>query len=281
MRLEEVSKHKVFNGWNQKFSHYSNKLNCKMTFSIYLPTQASHKKKIPALYWLSGLTCTDDNFMQKAGAQCMASELGIAIISPDTSPRGHDVADDNGYDLGQGAGFYVNATQQPWKKHYQMYDYIVDELPEIIESNFPISDKKSISGHSMGGHGALTIAMRNPNSYMSASAFSPICNPINCTWGKRAFNAYFGDDKTLWEQHDASVLMRKAIQFLPIKVDQGKDDSFMVEQLKPETLVVSAKKNNYPIELAFHEGFDHSYYFISSFIDKHILFHTQHLQMLT
>lgn len=248
-----------------------------MRFAIYLPPQASSNNKVPVLYWLSGLTCTDENFMQKAGALRMAAELGIAIVAPDTSPRGAEVADDEGYDLGQGAGFYVNATQTPWNRHYQMYDYMVNELPELIEATFPVSDKRSIAGHSMGGHGALTIAMLNPERYSSMSAFSPISNPVNCPWGKKAFTAYLGKDKANWLKHDASELIKQATHFVPAKVDQGLADDFLREQLKPETLVAAAKTNNYPLVLQLHEGYDHSYYFIASFIEEHLRFHANHL----
>ena len=244
-----------------------------MRFAIYLPPQASNGNKVPVLYWLSGLTCSDENFMQKAGAQRIAAELGIAIIAPVTSPRGEGVADDGDYDLGQGAGFYVNATQAPWNSHYHMYDYIVKELPQLIESTFPVSDKRAVSGHSMGGHGALIIGMQNPDRYSSISAFSPISNPINCPWGHKAFTAYLGKDKEFWRNYDASVIMRRAKQTIPIKVDQGSADDFLIQQLKPETLEASAKISNYPLELRIHEGYDHSYYFIANFIEDHLRFH--------
>jgi len=278
MTIENISVNKIFGGWHKQYSHQSKTLNCAMRFAIYLPPQASNANKVPVLYWLSGLTCSDENFMQKAAAQRMAAELGIAIVAPDTSPRGDDIANDDGYDLGQGAGFYVNATQAPWHRHYQMYDYIVDELPALIEATFPVSNKRAISGHSMGGHGALTIAMRNPERYSSMSAFSPICNPINAPWGKKAFTAYLGKDKATWYDHDASELMRKAKQFIPAKVDQGGADDFLTEQLKPETLLAAAESNDYPLVLNVHEGYDHSYYFISSFIEEHLRFHAEHLK---
>jgi len=277
MTIENISVNKSFGGWHKQYSHQSKTLNCAMRFAIYLPPQASNGEKVPVLYWLSGLTCTDENFMQKAGAQRMAAELGIAIVAPDTSPRGEGVANDEGYDLGMGAGFYVNATQAPWNRHYQMYDYVVNELPAIIEASFPVSNKRAISGHSMGGHGALTIAMLNPERYSSMSAFSPICNPVKAPWGKKAFTAYLGKDKATWRNHDASELMRKATQFIPAKVDQGGADDFLSEQLKPEALEAAAKVNGYPLALAVHEGYDHSYYFISSFIEEHLRFHAQHL----
>jgi S-formylglutathione hydrolase len=277
MTIESLSINKHFGGWHKQYSHYAKTVNCDMRFAIYLPPQASSNHKVPVLYWLSGLTCTDENFMQKAGALRIAAELGIAIVAPDTSPRGAEVADDDGYDLGQGAGFYVNATQAPWNRHYQMYDYVVNELPELIEATFPVSDKRSIAGHSMGGHGALTIAMLNPERYSSMSAFSPISNPLNCPWGQKAFTAYLGKDKANWLKYDASELMKKATNFVPSKVDQGLADNFLRGQLKPDTLTAAAKKNNYPLVLQLHEGYDHSYYFIASFIEEHLRFHAGHL----
>jgi S-formylglutathione hydrolase len=276
MTIENLTVNKSFGGWNKQYSHQSTALNCKMRFAIYLPPQASNGQKVPVLYWLSGLTCTDENFMQKAGAQRIAAELGIAIVAPDTSPRGEEVADDDSYDLGQGAGFYVNATQAPWNRHYHMYDYVVNELPKLIESTFPVSAKRAIAGHSMGGHGALTIAMLNPKRYSSMSAFSPISNPMNCPWGQKAFSAYLGKDKANWRNYDASELMRQATQFVPAKVDQGASDDFMTEQLKPEMLTAAAKVSGYPLDLNLHEGYDHSYYFIASFIEDHLRFHAEH-----
>jgi S-formylglutathione hydrolase len=276
MTIENLTINKSFGGWHKQYSHHSTTLNCKMQFAIYLPPQASNGNKIPVLYWLSGLTCTDENFMQKSGALRIAAELGIAIVAPDTSPRGAEVADDEGYDLGQGAGFYVNATQAPWNRHYQMYDYVVQELPKLIESTFPVSAKRAIAGHSMGGHGALTIAMLNPQRYSSVSAFSPISNPMNCPWGQRTFSAYLGKDKASWRNYDASELMQQATQFVPAKVDQGASDDFMIEQLKPEMLSAAAQVSGYPLDLTLHDGYDHSYYFISSFIEEHLRFHAEH-----
>lgn len=278
MSIENLSSNKSFGGWHKQYSHVSSTLNCTMRFAIFLPPQASTGAKVPVLYWLSGLTCTDENFMQKAGAQCLAAELGIAIVAPDTSPRGEDVADYEGYDLGKGAGFYVNATQAPWNRHYQMYDYVVNELPELIESVFPVSDQRSISGHSMGGHGALAIALRNAERYQSVSAFSPITNPMNCPWGQKAFSAYLGSDTSTWREYDASLLMHDAQQQVPALVDQGEADNFLAEQLKPEALVAAASVSDYPLELRSHEGYDHSYYFIASFIEDHLRFHAKHLQ---
>ncbi len=281
MTLESIATHKSFGGWNKQYTHLSTTLNCTMQFTIYLPPQASPSKPVPVLYWLSGLTCNDENFIHKAGAQRMAAELGIAIVAPDTSPRGKDVADDEGYDLGKGAGFYVNATQPPWNRHYKMYDYIVTELPELIEKHFPVNKKRAISGHSMGGHGALMIALRNPNRYQSVSAFSPISNPVNCPWGQKALSAYLGEDKNEWRQYDASALMTKALSKpelkVPALVDQGMDDDFLATQLNPEALQAAANSNQYPLELREQAGYDHSYYFISSFIEDHLKFHNKYL----
>ena len=277
MTIDNLSINKSYGGWHKQYSHHSTTLNCDMRFAIYLPPQASSSHKVPVLYWLSGLTCTDKNFMQKAGAQRIAAELGIAIVAPDTSPRGDEVADNDSYDLGQGASFYLNATQAPWNRHYQMHDYIVDELPALIEATFPVSNKRAISGHSMGGHGALTIAMLHPQRYSSMSAFSPIANPMNCPWGQKAFSAYLGKDTDTWRKHDASELMRRATSFVPAKVDQGTADDFMVEQLKPEVLQAAADASGYPLQLSLHEGYDHSYYFIANFIEEHLRFHAKHL----
>lgn len=277
MTIENISSNKSFDGWHKQYSHHSDSLNCSMRFAIYLPPQASVGQKAPVLYWLSGLTCTDENFMQKAGAQRIAAKLGIAIVAPDTSPRGDEVADDDSYDLGKGAGFYVNATQPPWNRHYRMYDYVLNELPELIESTFPVNERRSIAGHSMGGHGALVLALRNPRRYRSVSAFSPISNPIECPWGKKAFAAYLGKDTATWADYDASLLMRKATQFIPALVDQGEADQFLTEQLKPETLEAAAKASGYPLKLNRREGYDHSYYFIASFIVQHLRFHAAHL----
>jgi len=250
-----------------------------MRFAVYLPPQASNMRKVPVMYWLSGLTCTDENFMQKAGAQRIAAELGIAIVAPDTSPRGEGVPDDanQAYDFGLGAGFYVNATQAPWNTHYQMYDYVVNELPALIEANFPVTQERVISGHSMGGHGALVMALRNPERYRSVTAFSPISNPINCPWGQKALQNYLGKDKATWQEYDASLLMAKADKFVPAMVEQGKDDSFLDEQLKPNMLTAAAEKKGYPLTLEMHDGYDHSYYFIATFIEKHMRFHAANL----
>ncbi|MFS1436790.1 S-formylglutathione hydrolase [Shewanella sp. 10N.286.48.A6] len=278
MTLENISSNKMFGGWLKQYSHHSDTLNCQMRFAIYLPPQAA-SQKVPVLYWLSGLTCTDENVMQKSGVQRVAAELGIAIVAPDTSPRGDNVADDaNGaYDFGLGAGFYLNATQAPFNTHYQMYDYVVKELPAFIEQHFPVTSMRSISGHSMGGHGAITIGLKNPQQYQSISAFSPICNPINCPWGQKAFNGYLGSDQTSWAEYDSSELMKNSMVKVPMLVDQGTEDNFLVEQLKPESLIEAAKAQQYPLTLRMQEGYDHSYFFISSFIEDHLRFHAKHL----
>jgi S-formylglutathione hydrolase len=276
MGVENVSSNKSFGGWHKQYSHDSEVLKCPMRFAVYLPPQTASGQKVPVLYWLSGLTCTDENFMQKAGAHRLAAELGIAIVAPDTSPRGEDVANDEGYDLGQGAGFYVNATQAPWSDHYRMYDYVVNELPRLVESLFPVSDQRAIAGHSMGGHGALMIALKNPGRFSSVSAFSPITHPTNCPWGEKAFNAYLGSDRSTWEQYDSALLMANATDFTPALVDQGEADSFLEEQLKPEALEKAAASSDYPLTLRRQEGYDHSYYFIASFIEDHLRFHAKH-----
>ena len=250
-----------------------------MHFSIYLPPQAEHGP-VPVLYWLSGLTCTDENFVQKAGAQRAAAEHGIAIVAPDTSPRGADVPDDpqGAYDFGLGAGFYLNATESPWATHYQMYDYIVSELPGLITRELPIDGtRQGIFGHSMGGHGALTIALKNPGRYQSVSAFAPICSPLNCPWGDKAMAGYLGDDKTNWRTYDACALIEDGATLLPMRIDQGKADDFLNEQLKPELLEQACRSRNHPLAMHRHPGYDHSYFFIASFIDAQINFHADHL----
>ncbi|TVP15923.1 S-formylglutathione hydrolase [Shewanella sp. KCT] len=276
MTIENISSNKCFGGWHKQYQHQSRVLNCAMRFAIYLPPQAS-EQKVPVLYWLSGLTCTDENFMQKAGAMRIAAELGVAIVAPDTSPRGMEVADDAAYDLGQGAGFYLNATQSPWQAHYQMYDYVRDELPELIEVHFPVTEARALAGHSMGGHGALTIGLKHPDRYRSVSAFSPIVNPINCPWGQKAFTEYLGKNRDAWLVYDACELMKQASCDLPIFIDQGSSDNFLEEQLRPEALIAVAKEKEYPLILRMQEGYDHSYYFIATFIEDHLRFHASHL----
>ncbi|WP_372626853.1 S-formylglutathione hydrolase [Arsukibacterium sp.] len=276
--LTKVSEQRCFGGKQIRFKHQSAVTNCEMQFSVFLPPQAE-TEKVPALYWLSGLTCTDENFSAKAGAQRVAAELGIALIMPDTSPRGDDVPDDeNGaYDFGLGAGFYVNATEQPYAKHYQMYDYIVSELPALIEAELPVTDRRAISGHSMGGHGALVIGLRNPDRYVSISAFSPICNPLNSPWGIKAFNGYLGDDQSQWIHYDASVLLAKTQKAKPILVDQGTSDNFYPQQLRTETLITAAEQSGAKAQIRLQDRYDHSYYFIASFIEQHLRFHAKYL----
>ncbi len=278
MSLQQVSSQRCFGGWQQRYLHHSNVLNCSMQFSVYLPPAAA-KHSVPVLYWLSGLTCSDENFSSKAGAQRIAAELGIALVIPDTSPRGESVPDapDGAYDLGLGAGFYVNATEQPWLEHYQMYDYISQELPALCEAEFPFTQNRSISGHSMGGHGALVIALRNPERYRSVSAFAPIANPSECDWGKKAFTAYLGHDTTRWAAYDASLLLAEKYCALPILVSQGDADQFLANQLKPETLLSAAAQSGSSIQLEQQQGYDHSYYFIASFIEQHLRFHSAYL----
>ena len=232
------------------------------------------------LYWLSGLTCTDENFMQKAGAFRVAAELGLIIVAPDTSPRGQDVPDDpdGAWDFGLGAGFYLNATQQPWAKHYHMHDYVVSELPALVEAHFPASELRGISGHSMGGHGALVCALRNPGRYKSVSAFSPITNPMDCPWGQKAFTRYLGEERSRWREWDACALIAEATEKLPILVDQGDRDDFLDNQLKPQALVQAAKNAQHPLRLRMQPGYDHSYFFIASFIEDHLRHHTQALR---
>lgn len=279
MSLQKISENKVAGGWHKQYRHYSHSLNCEMQFAIFLPSNASSQDAVPVLYWLSGLTCDEQNFMQKAGAFKHAAELGIAIVVSDTSPRGDDVPDDPdaSYDMGLGAGFYLNATQMPWQKNYQMYDYIGAELPSLIEQHFPVNDKKSISGHSMGGHGALTIGLKNQSKYRSISAFSPICHPMDCPWGIKAFTQYLGDNKEDWLDYDATELIKQGSR-LAILVDQGEADQFLQTQLKPQLLVEAAQKTEVHLELRRHADYDHSYFFISTFIDDHLDFHAQYLK---
>ncbi|HOV96748.1 MAG TPA: S-formylglutathione hydrolase [Thermomonas sp.] len=275
--MERLEHRACFDGWQDVYQHASSTLSCTMRFAIYLPPQVAHGP-VPVLYWLSGLTCTEQNFITKAGAQRYAAEHGIAIVCPDTSPRGEDVADAEGYDLGKGAGFYVNATQAPWAAHYQMHDYVVDELPALIEAHFPVTEARAISGHSMGGHGALVCALRNPGRYRSVSAFSPIVAPMQVPWGQQAFAAYLGDDVATWAQYDACELIKVAMETLPLLVDQGAADEFLATQLRPDVLRAACDAAGHPLTLRMHPGFDHSYYFIASFIGEHIGHHAGNLK---
>ena len=276
---EQLAANRSFGGWHRRFRHRSAVLGCDMVFAIYLPPQAE-AGPVPVLYWLSGLTCTDENFMQKASAQRLAAELGIAIVAPDTSPRGTGVPGDpdGAWDFGLGAGFYVNATEEPWRRHYRMYDYVVEELPALVEAHFPVSDARSISGHSMGGHGALVCALKNPGRYRSVSAFAPIANPSACPWGEKAFARYLGTDRTRWLEWDACALIAGAAERLPLLVDQGEADGFLAEQLRPEALRAACTAAGHPLNLRLQPGYDHSYYFIASFIDDHLRHHAAALR---
>ncbi len=270
--MQRLEHRACFGGWQDVYEHASSTLACTMRFAIYLPPQAAHGP-VPVLYWLSGLTCNEQNFITKAGAQRYAAEHGVAIVCPDTSPRGDDVADADGYDLGKGAGFYVNATQAPWSAHYRMHDYVVDELPALVEANFPVTTSRAISGHSMGGHGALVLALRNPGRYRSVSAFSPIVAPSKVPWGEKAFTAYLGEDRAKWSAWDACELVKQASDKLPLLVDQGGEDEFLDGQLRPQLLQAAAVAAGHPLQLRMRPGYDHSYYFIASFIGEHIAHH--------
>jgi S-formylglutathione hydrolase len=273
--LSIISESKCFDGIQRIYTHPSRATQCNMRFGIFIPPQAQYKK-VPLLYWLSGLTCTEENFITKAGAQRIASELGMAIVVPDTSPRGAEVPDEvESYDFGIGAGFYVDATQSPWSQHYQMYTYIQTELFELIAAHFPVDEHRiGIFGHSMGGHGALLMALNNPHQYKSVSAFSPICSTMHCAWGEKSLSKYLGNDKKLWRNYDVSALIKdKGWKGPEILIDQGTNDQFLKEQLKPELLLSACEQANVPIQLRMQEGYDHSYYFISSFIEDHLRFH--------
>ena len=277
--MQQIESIKEFGGYLNRYVHDSESCSCEMTFSVYLPPQAE-AGDVPALYWLSGLTCTDDNARVKAGAQRYAAEHGIALVFPDTSPRGDEVADEpDRYDLGQGAGFYLNATQSPWAEHYQMYDYVTKELPVLLEVNLPLlPGVKSISGHSMGGHGALICALKNPTSYKSVSVFSPICNPVNCALGSACFDAYLGEDTSTWQSYDATALVDAGAKVSAILIDQGVADEFYIEkQLLPENFQAACDREGQAVTIRLQEGYDHSYHFIASFIGEHIAYHAKAL----
>lgn len=276
---ELINRHRSFEGWVEYYKHRSPSTRTEMRFSIYLPPQVEKKQKLPVLYWLSGLTCTEENFMAKAGAQAHAARAGVILVAPDTSPRGAGIAgEDADWDLGTGAGFYVNATESKWAGHYRMYDYVKDELPALLHAHFPTRpDRESIFGHSMGGHGAMVLALRQPDRYRSVSAFSPIGSPSQCPWGQKAFTHYLGADHAAWAEYDSSELIRRAKHRQPILVDQGLDDKFLNDQLKPELLEAAAKSVGYPLELRRFAGYDHSYYFIASFVREHIEYHAARL----
>ena len=279
MTLTTLSQNRCFGGVQGTYSHESTETRCTMRFGVYLPPQAQ-SRRVPILYWLSGLTCTEENFIVKAGAQRIASELGVALVVPDTSPRGLNIPGDAAsYDFGLGAGFYVDATEAPWAQGYRMYSYVARELPEVVAAGFPVDTSRAgIFGHSMGGHGALTIALKNPQSYKSVSAFAPICSPMRCPWGEKALAGYLGNDRARWREYDATALIEdRGWSGPPILVDQGTKDQFLDVQLKPDLLRSTCSERNVPLELRMQDGYDHSYFFISSFIEDHIRFHARHL----
>ena len=274
--MDILSENKCSGGVVRFIKHESATVKTPMTFSIFLPDE-KQEKKLPALYYLSGLTCTAENFTFKAGAFKKAAELGMIIICPDTSPRGADIeGEDERYDLGSGAGFYVNSTTVKWSSHYQMYDYVTKELPELVNSHFDINSARvGITGHSMGGHGALICALKNPDQYKSVSAFAPICAPSQCPWGELAFSEYLGSDKELWKSYDATELITQVKWNRPILIDQGSSDQFLKNQLKPELLASKCQENGVDLRLNYREGYDHSYYFISTYVDDHLTFHNE------
>lgn len=282
MTIETLSETSCFGGKIGFYRHASRTNHCDMRFSVFVPPQAA-KGKVPVLTFLSGLTCTEENFMVKSGAQRVAAELGLMLVSPDTSPRGEGVPDDpdDVYDFGLGAGFYVNASEAPWAKHYQMYDYVTQELQQVIFENFPAdANRHGLTGHSMGGHGALTIGLRNPELFRSLSAFAPICTTLHSPWGQKALGYYLGNDTSAWMNYDACEVARKVANpnaYKKILVDQGADDPWLVEQLKPELLQAACEESGLPLELRMHAGYDHGYYFISTFIEEHLKFHADQL----
>ncbi len=274
--MKTVSENASFRGTQGVYSHASASCKCDMTFALFMPEEAK-QGPVPLLWFLSGLTCTHENAMTKAGAQAWASENGIAVVFPDTSPRGDDVADDDAYDLGEGAGFYVNATQDPWQPHFQMWSYIAEELPALLAENFALDmDRQAISGHSMGGHGALTLAMNLEGRFKSVSAFAPIANPTASDWGRKQLTAYLGTDETKWVGHDATLLMAEKGFGGPILIDQGTDDQFL-DLLKPEALAAAIAKRRQNATFRMQPGYDHSYFFISTFMEDHIAFHADAL----
>lgn len=277
--MQQIESIKEFDGYLNRYTHLSSSCHCNMTFSVYLPP-AARSQSVPALYWLSGLTCTDDNFRVKAGAQRYAAEQGLALIIPDTSPRGDQVPDiPERYDLGQGAGFYINATEAPWATHYRMYDYIVHELPALVEAQLPlIAGLKSIAGHSMGGHGALLCALKNPGNYRSLSAFAPICHPTQSSWGQSCLATYLGDAEESWKAWDATCLIKAGAAALPMLIDQGSADEFFPDQLQPQALQTACIERDVPLTLRIQEGYDHSYHFIATFIGEHIAWHAKALR---
>ena len=278
MTLQTTKQHAVHGGTLRYLKHDSAVTGTPMTLSVFVPPGEG---PFPVLMWLSGLTCTEDNFTTKAGAYASAAEHGIIIVAPDTSPRGEGVADDPAYDLGQGAGFYVDATQAPWAPHFRMETYVTDELPALIDAEFPTTGTRSISGHSMGGHGALTLALRHPDLFRSVSAFAPIGSPTRCPWGEKAFTAYLGEDRAEWAKHDAARLIESGVakgRFDDILIDQGDADGFLTDQLKPELLQAAADAAGQSITIRLQPGYDHSYFFMASFIADHVAFHAERLK---
>ncbi|MDF3415290.1 S-formylglutathione hydrolase [Sulfitobacter sp. M57] len=274
--MKTISENASFGGTQGVYSHSSAVCNCEMTFGLFLPAEA-RDGPVPVLWYLSGLTCTHENSMTKAGAQAWAAEHGIAVVFPDTSPRGDDVPDDEAYDLGKGAGFYVNATQDPWKPNFQMWDYIAEELPALLGENFALDmERQGITGHSMGGHGALTLAMNLPGRFLSVSAFAPIAHPTGSDWGRKQLSAYLGDDQSAWAKHDSSLLMADVGFDGPVLIDQGAADQFL-DLLKPEALAAALAAKRQPGTFRMQPGYDHSYFFVSTFMEDHIAFHAEAL----
>lgn len=278
MPLTQISEHRCFDGTQSFYSHESVECRTEMRFSVFVPPQAQ-TQPVPVLYYLAGLTCTEETFMIKAGAQRVAAQLGLMLVAPDTSPRKARLpGDDASWDFGLGAGFYVDATAAPWSQHYRMYSYVTRELPEVIASlGKSRADRQGIFGHSMGGHGALVCALRNPDQYRSVSAFAPIAAPIQCPWGQKAFSGYLGADHGAWAQYDASALVARQRCEMPILVDQGTADKFLTEQLKPELFEAACRQSGTTLRLRHHAGYDHGYYFISTFMEDHLRHHAQHL----
>jgi S-formylglutathione hydrolase len=275
--METLKTHAVHGGTLRYLKHDSEATGTPMTLSVFTPPGAG---PFPALIWLSGLTCTEDNFTTKAGAYKAAAEHGLIIVAPDTSPRGEGVADDSAYDLGQGAGFYVDAVRAPWAPHFQMETYVTRDLIALIDAEFPTTKTRSISGHSMGGHGALTLALRHPELFRSVSAFAPIVSPSRVPWGAKAFSAYLGEDRTEWEAHDAARLIENGAAkgvYDDILIDQGDADGFLADQLRPELLAEAARAAGQTVTLRMQPGYDHSYFFMASFIDDHVAFHAHRL----
>lgn len=278
--METLSAARSFGGVQGVYAHASAETGTDMTFAVYLPPQAEAAgARLPVLWYLSGLTCTHANVMEKGEYRRAAAELGVIMVCPDTSPRGDDVPDDEGYDFGKGAGFYVDATQEPWARNFRMYSYVTRELPALIAAHFPAADmaRQGITGHSMGGHGALTIALRNPKRFRSVSAFAPISAPISCPWGEKALGGYLGADRAAWRSHDAVALIEDGARVAEILVDQGGADGFLAEQLKPELLRAACDKAGIALTQRIQPGYDHSYFFISTFMEDHLRWHAQRL----